>query len=137
LAKKPYHLAVLELAAEKANWGGPLPKGYGRGIALHFSLDTYVAEVAEVSLTDEGQLRVHRVFAAIDCGRVVNPDGVLAQVEGGIIFGLSAALKSEITLDRGRVQQANFKRLSGAPHQRSTANRSSYRIQHVAPNGSR
>ena len=108
LASKPRHLAVLDLAAEKANWGTPLPKGHGRGIALHFSFDTYVAEVAEVSVTEEGAVRVHRVVAAIDCGRVVNPDGVVAQVEGGIIFGLSAALKSEITLNRGRVEQRNF-----------------------------
>lgn len=108
LAKKPRHLAVLDLAAEKANWGTPLRKGHGRGIALHFSFDTYVAEVAEVSVTEEGKVRVHRVVAAMDCGRVVNPDGVVAQAEGGIIFGLSAALKSEITLNRGRVQQRNF-----------------------------
>jgi isoquinoline 1-oxidoreductase beta subunit len=108
LAKKPRHLAVLDLAAEKANWGTPLRKGHGRGIALHFSFDTYVAEVAEVSVTEEGKVRVHRVVAAMDCGRVVNPDGVVAQAEGGIIFGLSAALKSEITLNRGRVQQGNF-----------------------------
>jgi isoquinoline 1-oxidoreductase subunit beta len=108
LAKKPRHLAVLDLVAEKANWGTPLPKGHGRGIALHFSFDTYVAEVAEVSVSEGGRVRVHRVVAAIDCGRVVNPDGVVAQVEGGIIFGLSAALKSEITLNRGRVEQSNF-----------------------------
>ncbi len=108
LAKKPRHLAVLELAAEKAHWGAPLPKGQGRGIALHFSFDTYVAEVAEVSVSEPDTIRVHRVVAAVDCGRVVNPDGVVAQTEGGIIFGLSAALKSEITLDRGRVQQSNF-----------------------------
>ena len=108
LKNKPRHLAVLDLAAEKANWGAPLPKGHGRGIALHFSFDTYVAEVAEVSVTEQGRVRVHRVVAAIDCGRVVNPDGVVAQAEGGIIFGLSAALKSEITLNRGRVEQRNF-----------------------------
>jgi isoquinoline 1-oxidoreductase subunit beta len=108
LAKKPRHLAVLDLAAEKANWGTSLRKGQGRGIALHFSFDTYVAEVAEVSVSEEGRVRVDRVVAAIDCGRVVNPNGVVAQVEGGIIFGLSSALKSEITLKRGRVQQRNF-----------------------------
>jgi isoquinoline 1-oxidoreductase beta subunit len=108
LAKKPRHLAVLELAAEKANWGAPLPKGRARGIAVHFSFDTYVAEVAEVSVSEPDTIHVHRVVAAVDCGRVVNPDGVVAQTEGGIIFGLSAALKSEITLDRGRVQQSNF-----------------------------
>jgi isoquinoline 1-oxidoreductase beta subunit len=108
LTKRPRHLAALELAAEKGNWGAPLPKKHGRGIALHFSFDTYVAEVAEVSVNEQGRVRVHRVVAAVDCGRVVNPDGVAAQVEGGIIFGLSAALKGEITLDRGRVQQGNF-----------------------------
>ncbi len=108
LTKRPRHLAVLELAAEKGNWGAPLPKGHGRGIALHFSFDTYVAEVAEVSVTEQGTVRVHHIVAAVDCGRVVNPDGVVAQIEGGIIFGLSAALKSEITLEHGRVQQRNF-----------------------------
>jgi isoquinoline 1-oxidoreductase beta subunit len=108
LAKKPRHLAALELAARKANWGAPLPKRHGRGMALHFSFDSYVAEVAEVSVSDQGAVRVHRVVAAVDCGRVVNPDGVAAQIEGGIIYGLSAALRSEITLDRGRVQQRNF-----------------------------
>ena len=108
LSKQPRHLGVLELAASKANWGAPLPKGRGRGIALHFSFDTYVAEVAEVSINEEGAVRVHRVVAAVDCGRVVNPDGVAAQIEGGIIFALSAALKGELTLDRGRVQQSNF-----------------------------
>ena len=108
LTKQPRHLGVLELAASKARWGAPLPKGHGRGIALHFSFDTYVAEVAEVSINDQGAVRVHRVVAVVDCGRVVNPDGVAAQIEGGIIFALSAALKGEITLDRGRVQQRNF-----------------------------
>ncbi|MDX6384817.1 MAG: isoquinoline 1-oxidoreductase subunit beta, partial [Blastocatellia bacterium] len=96
-----------ELVAEKANWGKALPAGRGRGIATHFSFDSYVAQVAEVSV-DNGRVRVHRVVAAIDCGRVVNPDTVKAQVEGGIIFGLTAALKDEITLDHGRVQQRNF-----------------------------
>jgi isoquinoline 1-oxidoreductase beta subunit len=108
LTKRPRHLGALELAASKANWGALLPKGHGRGIALHFSFDTYVAEVAEVSVDDQGAVRVHRVVAAVDCGRVVNPDGVAAQIEGGIIFALSAALKGEITLDRGRVEQRNF-----------------------------
>jgi isoquinoline 1-oxidoreductase beta subunit len=108
LAKKPRHLAALELAASKGNWGAPLPKGYGRGIAQHSSFDSYVAEVAEVSVNDHGTVRVHRVVAAVDCGQAVNPDGVVAQLQGGIIFGLSAALKGEITLDRGQVQQRNF-----------------------------
>jgi isoquinoline 1-oxidoreductase beta subunit len=108
LSKHPRHLAVLELAARKANWGSALPDGHGRGIALHFSFDSYVAEVAEVSVNKDGRVHVHRVVAAVDCGRVVNPDGVAAQIEGGIIFGLSATLKGEITLDSGRVQQRNF-----------------------------
>lgn len=107
LANQPRMRALLELVAEKANWGKPLPTGRGRGIATHFSFDSYVAQVAEVSV-DNGRVRVHRVVCAIDCGRVVNPDTVKAQLEGGIIFGLTAALKDEITLDRGRVQQRNF-----------------------------
>jgi isoquinoline 1-oxidoreductase beta subunit len=107
LANQPRMRALLELVAEKANWGKALPAGRGRGIATHFSFDSYVAQVAEVSV-DNGRVRVLRVVCAIDCGRVVNPDTVKAQLEGGIIFGLTAALKDEITLDHGRVQQRNF-----------------------------
>jgi isoquinoline 1-oxidoreductase beta subunit len=99
--------AVLELAAAKAGWGTPLPAGRGRGIAGHFSFHTYVAEVAEVSV-EGGRVRVHRVVCAVDCGRVVNPDGVRAQMEGGVVYGLSAALKSSITVARGRCEQTNF-----------------------------
>ncbi len=99
--------AVVELAAAKAGWGKPLPAGRGRGIACHFSFETYVAEVAEVTVT-KGVVRVDRVVAAVDCGRVINPDGARAQIEGGIVYGLTAALKSAITIDRGRVQQGNF-----------------------------
>lgn len=108
LAKQPRMRAVLELVAEKANWGKPLPAGIGRGIATHFSFDSYVAQVAEVSVDKDGTVHVHRVVCAVDCGRVVNPDTVKAQMEGGIIFGLTAALKDEITLENGRVQQRNF-----------------------------
>jgi isoquinoline 1-oxidoreductase beta subunit len=108
LASQPRMLAVLDLAAQKANWGGPLPAGHARGIATHFSFDSYVAQVAEVSVEKDGTVRVHRVVAAVDCGRTVNPDTVKGQIEGGIIFGLTAALKTEITLDKGRVQQRNF-----------------------------
>jgi isoquinoline 1-oxidoreductase beta subunit len=108
LAKQPRMRAVLELAAQKADWGKPLPKGRARGIATHFSFDSYVAQVAEVSVDKDGSVRVHRVVCAVDCGRVVNPDSVKAQMEGGINFGLTAALKSEITLHQGRVQQRNF-----------------------------
>jgi isoquinoline 1-oxidoreductase beta subunit len=108
LAGQPRMLAVLDLAAQKANWGSALPAGRARGIATHFSFDSYVAQVAEVSVEKDGTVHVHRVVAAVDCGQTVNPDTVQAQLEGGIIFGLTAALKTEITLDKGRVQQRNF-----------------------------
>jgi isoquinoline 1-oxidoreductase beta subunit len=97
----------LELAAAKAGWGTPLPSGRARGIACHFSFESYVTEVAEVSV-ERGRVRVHRVVAAADVGQVVNPDGVAAQVEGAIAYGLSAALKSAITIKDGAVEQANF-----------------------------
>src|SRR5712691_1827705 len=108
LANQPRMLAVLELAAAKAGWGKPLAKGRGRGIATHFSFDSYVAQVVEASVEKDGTVRVHRVVCAVDCGRAINPDVVKAQMEGGIIFGLTAALKTEITLEQGRVQQTNF-----------------------------
>jgi isoquinoline 1-oxidoreductase beta subunit len=108
LAKQPRHRRVLELAALKAGWGKPLPEGRARGIAVHESFGSYVAQVAELSLSKEGRPRVHRVVCAIDCGPVVNPDTVAAQMEGGIVFGLTAALYGEITLEKGRVQQRNF-----------------------------
>jgi len=108
LAKQPRMRAVLELAAQKANWGSKLPAGVGRGIATHFSFDSYVAQVVEASVEKNGAVRVHRVVCAVDCGTVINPDTVKAQMEGGIIFGLTAALKTEITLKDGRVQQDNF-----------------------------
>jgi len=98
---------VFDLAAEKAQWGNALPPGRGRGIAGVFGWGSYVAYVAEVSVNSRA-VRVERVVAAVDCGQVVNPDMVAAQVEGGIVFGLSAALKGEITVDHGRVQQSNF-----------------------------
>ncbi len=101
-------LAVLELAAEKANWGSKLPPGVGRGIAGHFSFDSYVAQVVEASVAKDGAVRVHRVVCAVDCGTVINPDTVKAQMEGGIVFGLTAALKTEITLKDGKVEQSNF-----------------------------
>ena len=108
LANQPRMSAVLQLVAEKADWGKPLPPGRGRGIATHFSFDSYVAQVIEASVDKDGTVRVHRVVCAVDCGRTVNPDIVKAQMEGGIIFGLTAALKTEITLENGRVQQHNF-----------------------------
>jgi isoquinoline 1-oxidoreductase beta subunit len=108
LAGQPRMLAVLDLAAQKAGWGKPLPAGRGRGIATRFSFSSYVAQVVEASVEKDGTPRVHRVVCAVDCGRVVNPDGVKAQVEGAIIFGLTAALNTEITFKNGRVQQSNF-----------------------------
>jgi isoquinoline 1-oxidoreductase beta subunit len=108
LANHPRMKAVLELAAQKANWGSKLPPGMGRGIATHFSFDSYVAQVVEASVDKGGAVRVHRVVCALDCGLVINPDTVRAQIEGGIIFGLTAALKTEITLKDGRVEQGNF-----------------------------
>jgi isoquinoline 1-oxidoreductase subunit beta len=107
LANQPRMKAVLELAAQKANWGSKLPPGVGRGIATHFSFDSYVAQVVDASV-EKGEVKVHRVVCALDCGRVINPDTVRAQMEGGIIFGLTAALKTEITLKDGRVEQGNF-----------------------------
>jgi isoquinoline 1-oxidoreductase subunit beta len=101
------HLGVLELAADKAGWGKPLPAGRKRGLAVHESFGSYVAQVAEVSV-ERGQVRVHRVVCAVDCGVCVNPAGVRAQVESAVAFGLSAALHGELTFARGRVQQSNF-----------------------------
>ena len=108
LAKHPRHKRVLELAAEKAGWGSPLPEGRGRGIAVHESFGSFVAHVAEVSVSPGGNVRVHRVVCAIDCGPVVNPDSIRAQMEGCIAFGLTAALYGEITFENGRVKQRNF-----------------------------
>lgn len=108
LKNKPRHLGVLNAAARLADWGSPLPAGHGRGIAVHASFKSYVAQVAEVSLDQTGALRVHRVCCAVDCGSVVNPDTIRAQMESGIVFGLSAALYGAITLKDGRVEQTNF-----------------------------
>ena len=112
LQKHPRHLGALNLAAEKADWGKPLPKGHARGIAVHESFGSYVAQVAEVSLEkgpkDVPQIRVHRVVCAIDCGVAVNPETIRAQMESGIAFGLSAALHSQLSFRDGRVQQSNF-----------------------------
>ena len=108
LGKAPRHLAVLNLAASKAGWGTPLPTGRGRGIAVYKAFETYVAQVAEVSVDSDGAPHVHRVVCAVDCGPVVNPDIVEAQMQSAIVYGLTAALWGEITIDRGRVQQGNF-----------------------------
>ena len=108
LAKSPRHRAVLELAARRAGWGSAPPKGRGRGIAVAFSYGSYAAHVIEASVAADGAVRVHRVVCAIDCGIAVNPDQVKAQMEGGAVYGLTAALYGQITLDHGAVQQSNF-----------------------------
>ena len=108
LAKNPRALAVLDLAAEKSGWGQALPAGHGRGIAVQFAFGSYVAAVVEVEVTPEGEVLPRHVHVAIDCGSVVNPDTVEAQIQGGFILGLGTALYNEITLADGRVEQSNF-----------------------------
>jgi isoquinoline 1-oxidoreductase beta subunit len=108
LDKVPRAKAVLELAAERAGWGKPLPNRMGRGVSVQFAFASYMAHVAEVEVSREGAVRVRRVVCAVDCGTVVNPDTVRAQIEGAIIFGITAALYGEITLKDGRVEQTNF-----------------------------
>ena len=108
LAKSPRHLAVLNAAAERADWGSPLPAGVFRGISQNCGFGAYTAAVAEVSVTKKGVLTVHRIVAATDCGYAVNPDQIAAQVEGSFVYGLSALFSSEITIDKGRVAQSNF-----------------------------
>jgi isoquinoline 1-oxidoreductase beta subunit len=108
LDKTPRAKAVLALAAEKAGWGQPLPQGVGRGVSVQFVFATYLAQVAEVEVSKDGAVRVQRVVCAVDCGTVVNPDTVRAQIQSAIIFGITAALYGEITLKDGRVEQANF-----------------------------
>ncbi|HTY99320.1 MAG TPA: xanthine dehydrogenase family protein molybdopterin-binding subunit [Rhodocyclaceae bacterium] len=113
LQDHPRHRGVLDLAAEKAGWGRPLAPGKtgekrGRGVAVHESFNTYVAQVAEVTVRPDGSFRVDRVVCAVDCGVPVNPDVIEAQMEGGIVFGLSAALHGAITLRDGQVEQSNF-----------------------------
>lgn len=120
LSKHPRHAGALKLAAEKAGWGTPVPAGMARGVALHESFKSYVAQIADVALKPDGSFKVVRVVSAIDCGVAVNPDVVHAQMEGGIGFGLGAALRGAITLKGGEVEQSNFDsyeplRMSDAP----------------------
>jgi isoquinoline 1-oxidoreductase subunit beta len=107
LSKSPRNLGVLDLAAEKGDWGKPLPAGRYRGIAVVEAFNTYVAEVVELSV-DKGDVKVHRVVVAVDLGQVVNPNIVEQQVVGGVVYGLSQTLKGQITIDKGRVVQGNF-----------------------------
>ncbi len=120
LEEKPRHLAVVKKAATAAGWGTPMARGRARGIAMFESFGSIVAHVAEVEVSPEGEPTVRRIVSAVDCGMAVNPDGVKAQIEGGIIFGLTAALRGEISIDKGSVRQRNFTdyeilRLSGCP----------------------
>jgi isoquinoline 1-oxidoreductase subunit beta len=108
LSKHPRHQAVLKLAAEKAGWGAKLGEGKHRGIALAESFSTIVAQVVEISMPKDGEMKVDRVVTAVDCGTVINPDQVKAQVEGAVGFGLGAILQEQLTLTAGRVDQANY-----------------------------
>ncbi len=108
LDKSPRAKAVLDLAAEKAGWGQPLPNGVGRGVSVQFAFATYLAQIAEVEVSKDGAVRVRRVVCAVDCGTAVNPDTVQAQIQSAVIFGITAALYGEITVKNGRVVQTNF-----------------------------
>jgi isoquinoline 1-oxidoreductase beta subunit len=108
LKDNPRSLAALNLAADKAGWGTPLPERTGRGISLHDSFGSHLAMVVETTVTPTGQVKLRRIVAAVDCGFNVNPDSVRAQIEGGMVFGLSAALYNGITFKSGQVEQSNF-----------------------------
>ena len=132
LDKAPRAKAVLELAAEKAGWGKPLPERVGRGVSVQFVFATYLAQVAEVEVSKDGAVRVRRVVCAVDCGTVVNPDTVRAQIQSAIIFGITAALHGEITLKDGRVEQSNFHDYQMLQDERGAGNRGLHRQQHRA-----
>jgi isoquinoline 1-oxidoreductase beta subunit len=108
LAKNPRLLAALNLVAEKSGWGQPLPARVGRGVSVQPSFASFIATVVEAEVDEQGEVRLHRITSAVDTGIAVNPDTVMAQLEGGLVFGLTAALYGEITIDKGRVQQSNF-----------------------------
>ncbi len=108
LDKGPRFKAVLDLVAQKSDWGKPLGKRQGRGVCLQPSFASFIATVVEVEVDEHGEVQLRRITSAVDTGIVVNPDTVVAQLQGGIIFGLTAALYGEVTIDAGRVQQSNF-----------------------------
>jgi isoquinoline 1-oxidoreductase beta subunit len=110
MANHPQHLGVLNAAAEKGNWGKPLPAGVHRGIAQFMGYASYSAAVAEVSVSTDGKVKVHRMVLALNCGHAVNPDQIAAQVEGSVVYGLSAALYGECTVQNGRMAELNFDR---------------------------
>jgi isoquinoline 1-oxidoreductase beta subunit len=108
LGKTPRLKAALKLAAEKADWGQPLPPRVGRGVCVQPSFGSFIATVVEAEVDEQGEVHLRRVTSAVDTGIAVNPDTIVAQLQGGLIFGLTAALYGEITIDKGRVQQSNF-----------------------------
>ena len=108
LQGRPDFLAVLDKLADKGDWGKPLPKGVGRGVAIHEAFGTIVGEIAEVAVSDSGEVRVERVVACVDCGHLVNPLTAAMQIESAVLYGLTAALFGEITIKQGRVEQGNF-----------------------------
>jgi isoquinoline 1-oxidoreductase beta subunit len=108
MASHPKHLAVLNAAADKAGWGKPLPAGVHRGIAQFMGYGSYSAAVAEVSVSDKGGVKVHRMVLALNCGHAVNPDQIAAQVEGSVAYGLTATLYGECSVENGRVVESNF-----------------------------
>jgi isoquinoline 1-oxidoreductase beta subunit len=108
MTNHPRHLAVLDAVAQKAEWGKPLPAGVHRGVAQFMGYASYSAAVAEVSVSDAGKLKIHRLVLALDCGHVVNPDQVAAQIEGSVAYGLTAALYGECPVDKGRMTSLNF-----------------------------
>ena len=112
MSKHPKHLGVLNAAAEKAGWGTPLPPGVHRGIAQFMGYGSYSAAVAEVSVGKDGKVKVHRMVLALNCGHAVNPDQIAAQVEGSVAYGMSAALYGELTVEKGRIVEDNFHKLS-------------------------
>jgi isoquinoline 1-oxidoreductase beta subunit len=130
LSKRPDFVHVLDTLAEKGDWGKPLPAGKGRGLSIHECYNSIVGMIAEVAVSEKSEVKVERVTVAVDCGHAVNPRTVEMQLEGGVIYGLTAALYDEITIKNGRVEQGNFDtypimRLKDAP-----------RIEvHLAPTG--
>jgi isoquinoline 1-oxidoreductase beta subunit len=108
LDKTPRLKAALQLVAEKAGWGGPLPARTGRGVAVQSAFGSFIATIAQAQVDEHGQVRVERIVSAVDTGIIVNPDTVIAQLQGGLVFGLTAALYGNISIEKGRVQQSNF-----------------------------
>ena len=108
LGKEPRLRAALDLVAEKSNWGQALPARAGRGVSAQPSFASFIATVVEAEVDEQGEVRLRRITSAVDTGIAVNPDTIAAQLQGGLIFGLTAALYGEITIDKGRVQQSNF-----------------------------